>query len=198
MKSAKQESSSTNFGFTLVEFLVVISVLALLAALLWPVFIKARTSAKVSVTISNLRQIGQATAMYRTEWNGDGVYGNAYRMGLPCYMEEGVNLPILYTLLPPMNSHPSSSVVGANYWKLFQGEDTLVGREWTLYSQVAQESSVTFIDPYFNDASIRLDDPGFYPLHLIAVRLDTSVLNIERMGDWMLPSFWQDYYESTH
>ncbi len=51
-------------GFTLIELLVVIAIIAILAAILFPVFARARESARSSTCISNLNQIGKAFAQY--------------------------------------------------------------------------------------------------------------------------------------
>lgn len=57
-------------AFTLVEILVVIGIIALLAALLFPVFTRARAAARRAACISNLRQIGMAVRIYRQEQGG--------------------------------------------------------------------------------------------------------------------------------
>jgi prepilin-type N-terminal cleavage/methylation domain-containing protein/prepilin-type processing-associated H-X9-DG protein len=54
----------TERGFTLVELLVVIAIIAVLAAILLPVFARGRLAAQRSVCLSNLRQVGSALMMY--------------------------------------------------------------------------------------------------------------------------------------
>jgi prepilin-type N-terminal cleavage/methylation domain-containing protein/prepilin-type processing-associated H-X9-DG protein len=54
-----------NRGFTLIELLVVIAIIAILAAILFPVFAQARASAKTSMCTSNFKQVGTAITMYR-------------------------------------------------------------------------------------------------------------------------------------
>ncbi|MBU0608973.1 MAG: type II secretion system GspH family protein [Armatimonadetes bacterium] len=56
-------------GFTLIELLVVIGIIAVLAAILFPVFARARESARRVVCRSNLRQVGQALAMYYQDFD---------------------------------------------------------------------------------------------------------------------------------
>ena len=54
-------------GFTLIELLVVIAIIAILAALLFPVFARARGAAKQSACLSNLHQVGTAMTLYMAD-----------------------------------------------------------------------------------------------------------------------------------
>lgn len=57
-------------GFTLIELLVVIAIIAILAAILFPVFARAREAARKSSCQSNLKQCAQALKMYTDDYDG--------------------------------------------------------------------------------------------------------------------------------
>lgn len=71
-------------GFTLIELLVVIAIIAILAAILFPVFAKARAQARKTVGISNLKQIGLGTMMYVQDYDEKFPY---YNWGQHCCTE---------------------------------------------------------------------------------------------------------------
>lgn len=56
-------------AFTLIELLVVIAILAIIAALLFPVFSNARESARTTRCLSNLRQIALALQLYLSDYS---------------------------------------------------------------------------------------------------------------------------------
>ena len=64
-------------GFTLIELLVVIAIIAILAAILFPVFAKARERGKMTACLSNTKQIGTACMMY-AEDNDEKLMWNPY------------------------------------------------------------------------------------------------------------------------
>jgi prepilin-type N-terminal cleavage/methylation domain-containing protein len=58
-----------NRGFTLIELLVVIAIIAILAAILFPVFARAREAARKATCLSNLKQIALAAIMYAQDYD---------------------------------------------------------------------------------------------------------------------------------
>src|SRR6187397_398020 len=65
-------------GFTLIELLVVIAIIAILAAILFPVFAKAKESAKRTACLSNARQVAMATKMYAQDYDEHIIYARSF------------------------------------------------------------------------------------------------------------------------
>ena len=90
-------------GFTLIELLVVIAIIAILAAILFPVFAQARDAARKAQCQSNLKQIGTAFTMYSQD----------YDETMP--LEDGRNgvFNTIHTFLPRIQSHGEGGAVVA-------------------------------------------------------------------------------------
>src|SRR5438876_5627723 len=70
-------------GFTLIELLVVIAIIAILAAILFPVFAQAREKARQTMCSSNMKQMGLAVEMYRQDYDAENPFEWPwYKLGL--------------------------------------------------------------------------------------------------------------------
>jgi prepilin-type N-terminal cleavage/methylation domain-containing protein/prepilin-type processing-associated H-X9-DG protein len=125
-------------GFTLIELLVVIAIIAILAAILFPVFAKAREKARQSSCLSNVKQLGLGMLMYvqdydevffwsQSRWTGNTTYGvNPVVPGSPDlnwhttlgYQDSWVNQVYPYTKNSQIYRCPSrstSACMGCDY-----------------------------------------------------------------------------------
>jgi len=76
-------------GFTLIELLVVIAIIAILAAILFPVFAKAREKARQTSCLSNIKQILLAALAYTTDYDERLPHWGCRMNGLPSYASLG-------------------------------------------------------------------------------------------------------------
>src|SRR5213596_1653099 len=86
-------------GFTLIELLVVIAIIAVLAAILFPVFARARESARRATCTSNLRQLGLAVAQYLQDYDERFPSGQNWHGTSPA-VDRGYYLGNRFQLLP--------------------------------------------------------------------------------------------------
>lgn len=96
-------------AFTLVELLTVIAIIAVLAGILFPVFAKAKASAKQVACVSNLRQIGNSIALYMQD--SDGIFPSALDASdkyasdiwnaFPEYKDRIPHMPLMPDILQP-------------------------------------------------------------------------------------------------
>ncbi len=79
-------------GFTLVELLVAISLIAVLGALLFPVFAGARAAARTSACAATLKQLSSALRLYTDEYDGWLPVGDTWERGLSERLRAGAPL----------------------------------------------------------------------------------------------------------
>src|SRR6266498_3504443 len=105
-------------GFTLIELLVVIAIIAILAAILFPVFARARESARRAACLSNLKQLGTAFQMYAQDY--DETFPSGLTLAVPGPAANG-SYAVMYEKTLANASVYSGNINGPNNeWKLFQ------------------------------------------------------------------------------
>ena len=130
-------------AFTLIELLVVIAIIAILAAILFPVFARARESARRSTCLSNLKQIGTATLMYLQDY--DDTYPNGLVLAVPG--PAAGSFAVMYQKTPSTAVVYSGNINGANgYYPLF-----------TDHTKAFRPSVGEQLQPYVKNTSVFID-----------------------------------------
>lgn len=97
-------------GFTIVEMLVVVSIIGVLMALLLPAVGRARTSARIAVSATNLHQIGIAHASYAADW--DGRQMTFVVDNIANYGNDPETAALMYKLNGPTGEYPQGVILG--------------------------------------------------------------------------------------
>jgi len=122
-------------GFTLIELLVVIAIIAILAAILFPVFAQAREKARAVTCLSNLRQIGAALAMYHQDYDETIIYAS-FRHG-----------NVWWDMLQPYTKN--RNIMSCPSGKFVCACDAKIPMGYAFYSTVADDPAhPIYPDPY--------------------------------------------------
>jgi len=149
-------------GFTLIELLVVIAIIAILAAILFPVFARAREQARATACLSNLKQIGEALMMYLND--NDGVYPGPYFQD--AQTEEGGN--------PGFPAYGGQAAATGSNWLAYEQNETIVGQ----------------LNPYIKNARMWAcpSDTGVYPNFVQGQRFSSYAYRFWYYGGYM--TYW--------
>jgi prepilin-type N-terminal cleavage/methylation domain-containing protein/prepilin-type processing-associated H-X9-DG protein len=83
MPGYRHHSNVRRDGFTLIELLVVIAIIAILAAILFPIYARAKQKAQQTMCLSNIKQLGIAMISYASDWDGAFPYCGGTKSGKP-------------------------------------------------------------------------------------------------------------------
>lgn len=173
-------------GLTLLETVVCVAIVAVVAAIVAPVFGRARHAARVAAAGEQLRQMHRVVTIYRQDYE-ELPYGKPYPMGLPAPGDLTGQRPLWWLpkefFFSPCGTHPEFRAARTSFWFVWFSE------EWPPYVESKQESSMLIVDPNCTDHEKELGND--YLMHFgIGVRLDGSVARKRALGPPDDLPFW--------
>jgi len=161
-------------GFTLIELLVVIAIIAILAAILFPVFAKARERARQTTCVNNIKQYATAMNMYLGDWDEKLIYSQAwpalgdqwgwinemrqYNKNILLWHCPSSNVNVSYTIGSGAASYPD----GFYFWGEAYASDVKSPSKFILFGDSTGSGKI----PYdynrrpFNPSSKQIQDPN--------------------------------------
>ncbi len=145
-------------GFTLIEVLVVVAIIALLIAILLPSLSRVREQAKIGVCKANIQQVGVMVSTYQAEFQGYNPVNYGYGHGLGFHNVEPNDMTVL-------NSHPARTRwLPVSYRMYNKGTKNLSGEfdpeaMWTTGTR--QKFEDTIMPDFYVCPFVRGKGPGF-------------------------------------
>jgi len=139
--------SSKRYGFTLIELLVVIAIIAILAAILFPVFAKVREKARQTGCLSNTKQISLGLLQYVQDYDEEGPFYVTYQGNEEYYVTSAELMP--YIKSKAVFSCPDSP------YKEGSAQYMAAENPWTNYMDPPN-------DPALNLGTSTVGSAGFY------------------------------------
>jgi prepilin-type N-terminal cleavage/methylation domain-containing protein len=197
-------------GFTLIEVVVCIAIVAIVAALTFPAFQSARLAAKQTDVKGQLRQLHTAVTLYRTDYDGFGKYGQGIEIGLPPTASIG-RKDYRHVALRPYGATEQLWIGRCEFHRSILGKDfhrtTGGGTHWIRWNDrdaeskrptvweedviVYRENSALIINVHCNRPAT--DVRNLYEIKTgIAVLLSGSVVQRSRRGEVNSSGFYAD------
>jgi len=176
--------ATTKDGFTLIELLVVMAIIAILAAMLFPVFAQAKAKAVQTTCLSNVRQLALAFLMYAQDYDGflppasimnsDYSYEWAWDFNFRNWVYDGLGFIGPYTGNQQINACPTAQ--GLESW----------GRPYSGYAY-----NTTYLGGCYNrdvNTGLIIPEPGSHitrPANISAVGRPTDTVLLADSAFWM-------------
>ena len=179
-----QVNKAISRAFSLVEALTCLSIIAIIAAISYPVFGKVKVSALEAKSKSQMKQLLVEVMIYQGDHDGDGVFSDADAMGLPPFPYDK-SLKSYSLLRPPFAPHPISKFLGNGYMALWSPRtlDTL-DPKWSDYASTMQDRTVMFLDPFNNRRDLPLLGGSYYTKKIFSIRWNVGIVITQTTGDW--------------
>jgi prepilin-type N-terminal cleavage/methylation domain-containing protein/prepilin-type processing-associated H-X9-DG protein len=166
-------------GFTLIELLVVIAIIAILAAILFPVFAQAREKARTTSCLSNCKQIGTAVQMYAQDYDENLPYSGVYGANHPLY-KQGYLWGFWAVLLDPY-------IKSRNLWVCPSGKKT--------GEAIVGPKTDQFVVNYGYNEYLFHNWKGYSSLAALA-GTEAGVANVSVIADSFLGGIYQDWSDA--
>lgn len=174
-------------AFSLLETLIVLAIILIMAAMMFPALMSAKRKAKETVCTNNLKQIHVAIERHRSD-NEHGMQGSASQVGLPPSAQSLIGSYGLGTELFRCQEAPNGAGPGETYVSMWTYNDG--GKFEQEYGKYAGRY-VMVVDMNHNPQSWSRDDAS-KEWYGIGLTLDGSVIRRRRIGDWTQQSWWQN------
>jgi len=175
-------------GFSLLEVIYCIAIIAIVAAILLPVFRNAKHSAHITASISSLHQMHTALMLYQTAQGSSAQSGSLPEMGLPSGDQayESLHIPLAVWQSPcGLNPSWAPGPVKVQYEYFAQTSQT----HWDEAIRSYQDNVVMFVD--MNCAEHGEPLRSDFILHRgLGVRLSGALLNLHKQGNYSRQAWW--------
>ncbi len=188
-------------GLSIAEVLVSVAIVSLLAALLTPVFVRAKDRAQVTASVLKLRQCHAALQLYRDQWDGDDTSGDYFRMGLWQRWDlqqdwwDYVGLTEAFLQSPCRRAYEGTAVSSKwnqiTYAPEFYDKWSEANGNNIGYLSRYKLNALAFMDTYCTDPPLEQTNP-YRTKRFLAILLSGELVNKHRRGSMHVLENWSD------